>query len=83
MDNSQNSSRAMKWIPIAAVIGMAAGATIGLLYAPKGGKDTRQYLRDRMIQMREQAKDAIKRARSCMPSKGRVEEEVTQVPTSG
>jgi len=67
MDNLNKSM--MIWIPVAAIIGAAIGAAVGLLYAPKEGKATRQYIRDRTIRMREQAMDAARRIRFRVPFK--------------
>ena len=42
-ENTDNGSNQLAWFLTGAIIGV----TVALLYAPKSGKDTRQYLTDK------------------------------------
>ena len=42
-ENTDNGSNQLAWFLTGAII----GATVAILYAPKSGKDTRQYLTDK------------------------------------
>jgi gas vesicle protein len=45
------------------VLGVASGAIVALLYAPTSGRESRQYIRRRAREAREQAGAAASRAR--------------------
>ena len=67
MDGTMNNSRPYRWIPISLLIGMAVGAALALLYAPKEGSETRRYIRDNAARVREQARETASRVRSNIP----------------
>ena len=48
---------------IAFLCGAAIGATVGLMYAPKPGRETRTMIRDRYQDWRERAGDVATTAR--------------------
>ena len=48
-DEMEESSSRLAWFLTGAII----GATVAILYAPKSGKDTRQFLTDKTQQGRE------------------------------
>ena len=50
-DEQQDSSSSIAWF----VTGALIGATAAVLYAPKSGKDTRQFIADRA----QEGKDAV------------------------
>ena len=45
------------------LVGMIAGAAIGILYAPKPGKETRALLKEKATELKDKAGDMISRAR--------------------
>jgi len=55
-DTEESSSNGLAWFLIGAVI----GATVSVLYAPKSGKDTRQFLTDKTQQGREAVAETSK-----------------------
>ncbi len=56
MEQSNDGSNRVAWFLTGALI----GATIGLLFAPKSGKDTRQFLSDKTHQGRDAVTDTGK-----------------------
>jgi gas vesicle protein len=44
---------------IALLAGLAIGAALGVLFAPKSGKDTRNYLMDKGEKIMEMGKDTV------------------------
>jgi len=53
-EQQEDSSNRIAWF----VTGALIGATVAVLYAPKSGKDTRQYIADRA----QQGRDAVESA---------------------
>ena len=49
--------------------GIALGATVGLLYAPKAGKETREDISDWLNKKREQTRELAARLRDKIPAK--------------
>jgi len=45
------------------IIGAIAGTAIGILYAPKAGKETREMLKEKANELKEKAGDLISRVR--------------------
>ena len=45
------------------LVGAFIGLTIGILYAPRPGKETRQQLKEKAGEMKEKAEDIIEKAR--------------------
>lgn len=50
-------------ILLAFVLGAISGAAVALLYAPAGGEETREYLRDKAREGRKRAEEAAERGR--------------------
>jgi gas vesicle protein len=46
--------------------GLAAGAVLGLLFAPRSGKHTRRKVREKLVDLREQATDLMDDGRAAM-----------------
>ncbi len=44
------------------LVGIIAGAAIGILYAPKAGKETRALLKEKAVEFKEKAGEVIKNA---------------------
>ena len=57
--------KALPWF----IGGIAIGATVGLLFAPKAGKETREDLADWLKEKREQTRDIASRLREKIPAK--------------
>jgi gas vesicle protein len=55
-DEEEESSSNLAWFLTGAII----GATVAILYAPKSGKDTRQYISDKTQQGREAVTETSK-----------------------
>ncbi len=55
-DTQESSSNGLAWFLTGAVIGV----TVSMLYAPKSGKDTRQFLSDKTQQGREAVAETSK-----------------------
>ena len=55
-DTQDSNSNSLAWFLTGAII----GATVAILYAPKSGKDTRQYLSDKTQQGREAVTETSK-----------------------
>jgi gas vesicle protein len=53
-DEQQDPSSRIAWF----VTGALLGATVAVLYAPKSGKDTRQFIADRAQQGKEKVESA-------------------------
>jgi gas vesicle protein len=56
MEQASEGSNRIAWFLAGALI----GATVGMLFAPKSGKDTRQFLTDKTQQGREAVSDTGK-----------------------
>jgi gas vesicle protein len=65
--NGKNSSVAGAVI-ISGLIGMAAGAAIGLLLAPKSGKETRDMIAERARALKEAGKETVETVSSKVKS---------------
>lgn len=63
MAQQHESGGGMNGTLIAFLFGAAIGATLGLMYAPKPGRDTRTMIRDRYQDWRERAGDVATTAR--------------------
>jgi gas vesicle protein len=57
------------------IVGAIAGLAIGFLYAPKSGKETRAYLKERASGIKEKASIATGRAKEAAREVGRVVKE--------
>ena len=57
--------KALPWL----IGGAAVGAAIGVLYAPKGGKETRADLADWLKKKRAQSREMASRLRDRIPAK--------------
>lgn len=57
------------------IIGAVAGLAIGFLYAPKSGKETRAYLKDKASGIKEKASEVTGRAKEAAREAGRVVKE--------
>ncbi len=66
-EEENNNRRLMIWIPVAAVVGMAVGTAVGMLYAPNEGSVTRRNIRDKAVQFGEQVKDTAKNVKARVP----------------
>ena len=55
-DEQESGSSSLAWFLTGAII----GATVAVLYAPKSGKDTRQYITDKTQQGREAVTETSK-----------------------
>lgn len=65
------------------ILGAAAGAVIGLLYAPKPGRETRTLLKERAEEAREKASEAAEKAKEAAArAEKRVEEKLGQKKTA-
>ncbi|MGH9659511.1 MAG: YtxH domain-containing protein [Bryobacteraceae bacterium] len=53
MATEQDSGMGLAWF----LVGVAVGAAVALLYAPKSGKETREYLRKKADEGREMLSD--------------------------
>jgi gas vesicle protein len=51
---------------LAFLFGAVGGAAVALLYAPKSGRETREYLGDRATEARTRAADAAAKGREAM-----------------
>jgi len=78
MENADHNSSAMRWVPLAVLLGTLAGFSLGLLYAPKEGKETRRYLRENAARMREQARERGERVRENLPFGRHKEEQASE-----
>lgn len=58
---------------IGLLVGVAAGLAVGMLYAPKTGRETRQMVRERTTDVVDKAKQGISRIRG----RAREDEETT------
>jgi len=74
---ANDSSPNILWFWAGIGMGAALGAVLGILYAPKSGRETRQAIastaeqgtkavRERARRYREQAEQAVKNGRECM-----------------
>jgi gas vesicle protein len=55
-DAQESGSNSLAWLLTGAII----GATVAILYAPKSGKDTRQFISDKTQQGREAVTETSK-----------------------
>jgi gas vesicle protein len=55
-DRSEDSSSSVGWF----LAGTIIGATAAMLFAPKSGKDTRQFLSDKTVQGKEAVSETSK-----------------------
>jgi gas vesicle protein len=57
------------------LIGLAIGATVGILFAPQSGRETREMIREKAIDLVESAKEKTTAARRALGTKIAGEEE--------
>jgi gas vesicle protein len=62
---SEQGSEAAR-VLLAFLLGATAGAAIALLYAPTSGKETRDYLSEKVRQSRDKAAEAAQKAREAI-----------------
>ncbi len=62
MNNNRKS-----WLYL--VLGLAAGATLGVIFAPRAGKETREDLADWLKQRREKGQKLIAELKNRFPAK--------------
>lgn len=53
------------------ILGAIAGVTIGILYAPKPGKETREMLREKVEEVREKAGEITEKAKGLAGGAGK------------
>lgn len=53
------------------IIGTLAGVAVGLLYAPKSGKETRALLKEKVGEVREKAGEMTEKAREVASEAGK------------
>lgn len=58
------NGNAMGGIIVASVVGMAVGLAIGFLYAPKTGREAREMVKDKTIEVRGKAGELIDRTKA-------------------
>lgn len=45
---------------LGALVGAAAGAVLGVLFAPRSGKETRKIIKDKAVDIKEKGEDYVK-----------------------
>ena len=69
---------------IGLLLGVAVGAAVGLLYAPKAGKETRALLKEKAHEAKEKASEVAEKAKETAASaRERVEEKLGRKPAAG
>ena len=63
----ESNSKLALWIPASALIGAAVGAVIGILFAPREGKETRRIIREKSTEYKNKAQDMTHRLRERIP----------------
>jgi gas vesicle protein len=62
MNQDAESNNALN-VGLVFLLGVALGATIGLLFAPKSGTETRAMLAEKALEAKEKAKEAAEKVR--------------------
>lgn len=69
---------------IGLLTGAAIGVTIGFLYAPRPGKETRQILKEKTEEVREKASEVAEKAReAAVEARKRVEDKLGHKEAAG
>ena len=77
-DNMKRGGGAKFWIGM--LVGLAVGASVSMLYAPKSGAETRAMIKERARQVGESATNTYNRAKSKIAEwRGKAEEKADQM----
>ena len=75
------SEKSNKKFVFGAMIGAAAGALAGVLFAPKSGKETRKVIADKAGEIAEKSKDLAKKGEELARKEGHEIKELTEKVT--
>jgi gas vesicle protein len=68
MNNNQGSLPYVGAFFLGSVVGALAGTLAGLLFAPKSGAETQEDIKHRVVELRDQADEALSRGRESLKS---------------